>query len=213
MRSRTPPWPRRMRPVSFVPRSRLTSDSKRSPIVAAATMTAPKHEGSPGIGEEILFVEGDKRRQDSGDRARGEPLPCLTRRDDRRHLVSARHAAGDVGERVGDEDGEEDGDQRKGAVRVEVADENQVPKAEADPACSEDCRRDRHRGRLAGFRNSREDERQDEREKKAAEHPRDAVELRRRACRRPPRRSPQGLGAAAIGPGGRTRARPPAHQG
>ena len=56
-RSRTPPWGPKRAPVSFLPRSRFTIDSKRSPSGAIAATAAPRSSVDPG--EPILVQAGE----------------------------------------------------------------------------------------------------------------------------------------------------------
>ena len=133
---------------------------------------------APRVREHGLLVDGDERREDACRGADDEAFPRLARRDDRRHLVPAGDPSSDVGECVRDEDGEEDRDERQPAVGVELAHEEQVSEAEADPRSAEDRRRDCDRRRLPCLRHRREDEAEDEREQEAGDHPVRAGDLR-----------------------------------
>ena len=60
-RSSRPPWPGRIVPMSFTPRSRLTSDSHRSPSGAAMAMARPTR--SPSESSSIGPKPDDRREQ------------------------------------------------------------------------------------------------------------------------------------------------------
>ena len=93
-----------------------------------------EHQRTPGLVEEILLIEGEKRREHACDRPGREAFPRLPGRDDRGHLVPSRESSGKKGDRVRHEHGQEDRDGSKPAVWIERADEDQVPEAQPDPA-------------------------------------------------------------------------------
>ena len=100
IRSITPPCPGSRLPMSLTPRSRLISDSARSPPVAVTATAAPTirpcHHWPPSSSQTVQRA-ADHRAEHRP----GEALPGLLRRDRRRHRVFAEQHAGDIAAGVG----------------------------------------------------------------------------------------------------------------
>ena len=78
--------------MSLMPRSRLITDSHRSPRVAITAAISPGADAHPPVAVEEADHEGDAGRHRE-DRRAGEPLPGLLGRDHRRHRVATEQDA------------------------------------------------------------------------------------------------------------------------
>ena len=101
--------------MSLMPRSRLISDSPRSPRVAETAIAGAEHEPRPPGG---VQHEGEDRRRDdhAGGHRAGEALPRLLGADGRRHRVPAEQHAGRVPADVAAHDGRDEGEHPARAV-------------------------------------------------------------------------------------------------
>ena len=178
-----PPWTPNSPPVSFVPTSRLISDSNRSPT-GAANATASAEQQPLGAGDPVAVVGAagvpDRASTQTSDADR-QPLPRLVRRHARRQPPRAERAPAEIGAGIAQERAQQHHEDERAAV-VEPAQQHGVGEPEADPVDAE-----RGRGEAEGDPLA---QRARERERRTAPAGRRRAPAARRARRPAPPRPP-----------------------